>query len=103
MNTQISFNMLSSQEILTELASRIRSRRLARNLTQKGLARRSGVALGTLKKFESTGRISLGSFVRLAVALKDEAALERLLLEEEFRTLDDVLRAGRKPRRGRVT
>ena len=103
MDIQISFNMLSSQEILMELASRIRSRRLARNLTQKGLARRSGVALGTLKKFESTGRISLGSFVRLAVALKDEAALERLLLEEEFRTLDDVLRVGRKPRRGRVT
>ena len=103
MDTKISFSMLSSQEILKELSSRLRSRRLARNLTQNGLARRSGVALGTLKKFESTGHVSLASFVRLAVALKDEAALEGLLLEEEFRTLDDVLRAERKPRRGRIT
>ena len=54
MDTKISFNMLSSQEILKEISSRIRSRRLARNLTQKGLARRSGVALGTLKKFEGS-------------------------------------------------
>ena len=103
MDTKISFSMLSSQEILKELSSRLRSRRLARNLTQNGLARRSGVALGTLKKFESTGQISLASFVRLAIALKDEAALEGLLLEEEFRTLEDVLRAERKPRRGRIT
>ena len=103
MDTQLSFNMLSPQEILKEISSRLRSRRLARNLTQRGLARRSGVALGTLKKFESTGRISLASFVRLAVALKDEAAFEGLLLEEEFRTLEDVIRAERKPRRGRIT
>lgn len=103
MDTKISFNMLSSPEILTELSSRLRNRRLARNLTQKGLARRSGVALSTLKKFESTGRISLASFVRLAVALKDEVALEGLLLEEEFRTLEDVMRVERKPRRGRIT
>lgn len=103
MDIRISFSMLSSREILKELSSRLRSRRLARNLTQKGLARRSGVALGTLKKFESTGRVSLASFVRLAIALKDEAALEGLLLEEEFRTLEDVLRSERKPRRGRIT
>ena len=103
MAIKISFSMLSSREILKELSSRLRSRRLARNLTQKGLARRSGVALGTLKKFESTGRVSLASFVRLAIALKDEAALEGILLEEEFRTLEDVLRAERKPRRGRIT
>ena len=99
----MSFSMLSSREILAELSSRLRSRRLARNLTQNGLARRSGVALGTLKRFESTGRVSLASFVRLAIALKDEAALEGLLLEEEFRTLEDVLRSERKPRRGRIT
>ena len=103
MDIEMSFSMLSSQEILKDLSSRLISRRLARNLTQKGLAQRSGVALGTLKKFESTGRVSLASFVRLAIALKDEAALEGLLLEEEFRTLDDVLRAERKPRRGRIT
>lgn len=104
MDIKISFNMLSSGEILTELSARLKSRRLARNLTQNGLARRSGVSLGTLKKFERTGLISLASFVRLSLAVRDEVALEGLLLEEEFRTLDDVLKAGGKSRkRGRVT
>jgi len=94
--------MLSSDEIAAELAARLKSRRLAQNLTLEGLARRSGVALGTLKKFERTGRIALGSFIRLTVALKDEAALEKLLLEEKFDTLEDVLESGKKPKRGRI-
>lgn len=100
---KVSFNMLPSREILKELSARLKNRRLARNLTQEGLARRSGVPLGTLKKFERTGLISLASFVRLSVALRDETALEGLLLEEEFRTLNDVLGTGGRPKRGRIT
>lgn len=102
MATIVPFRMLSTQEILKELSSRLRSRRLARNLTQKGLALRSGVSLGTLKKFEHTGRISLTSFVLLVVALRDEEALEGLLLEEKFKTIEDVLNADKKPKRGRI-
>ena len=81
----------------------MRSKRLAATLTQEGLARRSGVALGTLKKFERTGAISLVSFIRLIVALGEEAALERLLGDREFETLDQVLAAPKTRRRGRLT
>lgn len=94
--------MLSSEAMAAALSARLKSRRLGRNLTLKGLARRSGVSLGTLKKFEHTGRIALLSFIRLVVALKDEAALERLLLEQRFQTLDEVLESGKKPKRGRI-
>ena len=85
-----------------ELSTRLKSRRLEQNLTLKGLARRSGVSLGTLKKFERTGQISLLSFIRLVVALKDEAALESLLLEQKFATLDEILQSAKKPKRGRI-
>ena len=90
-------------DVAADLGSRLRSKRLTRNLTQEGLARRSGVALGTLKKFERTGAISLVSFIRLIVALGEEAALERLLADREFETLDQVLTAPRTRRRGRLT
>ena len=50
---------MSSEDIATEIAVRSRDRRLAQNLTLEGLVRRSGVALGTLKKFELTGKIAL--------------------------------------------
>ncbi len=94
--------MLSPEETTLAIATRLKSRRLARMLTQQGLARRSGVALGTLKKFERSGQISLKSFVRLAIALQDEGALENLMREEEFATLDEVLQSDQKRQRGRI-
>ena len=97
-----SFSIMSFEDIAAELALRLRNRRLAQNLTLEGLARRSGVALGTLKKFERTGRIALVSFIRLAVTLNDEAALAGLLLEQKFETLDEVLQSGNRPKRGRI-
>ena len=98
----VSFSIMPSATIATELAVRVRNRRLAQNLTLEGLARRSGVALGTLKKFERTGQIALVSFIRLVITLKDEAALENLLLEQKFETLDEVLQNRKKPKRGRI-
>ena len=98
----ISIMMLSSTEIVLEMAARLKKRRLAQNLTQEGLVRRSGVPLGTLKKFERSGRISLRSFLQLAIALKDERALQNLLLEPEFKTLDDVLQSDKPAKRGRI-
>jgi len=102
MDIMISFNLMTPEDIATEIALRLRNRRLAQNLTLEGLARRSGVALGTLKKFERTGQIALVSFIRLVITLKDEAALEKILLEKKFETLDEILQSGKKPKRGRI-
>ncbi|MBL4835989.1 MAG: helix-turn-helix transcriptional regulator [Kordiimonadaceae bacterium] len=99
----MTFSMLPSEDIALELAFRVKSRRLAQSLTQEGLASRSGVPFGTLKKFERTGQISFVSFLRLAVALDDEAALENLLALQKFETLDDVLDDKKKPQRGTIT
>jgi transcriptional regulator with XRE-family HTH domain len=93
---------MSSEDIAVELALRAKNRRLAQNLTLEGLARRSGVPLGTLKKFERTGQISLVSFIRLVIALKDEAALENLLPGQKFETLDEILQSRKMPKRGRI-
>ena len=90
-------------DIAADLAKRLRTRRLARNLTQEGLARRSGVALGTLKKFERSGATSLVSFIRMVVALGEEAALEQLLADQEFETLDQLLATPKTRKRGRFT
>lgn len=102
MDTMIAFSLMTPEEITIEMALRLRNRRLAQNLTLEGLARRSGVALGTLKKFERTGQIALVSFIRLVITLKDEAALEKILLEQKFETLDEILQSGKKPKRGRI-
>lgn len=98
----MALEILSSEGVALELAMRVKSSRLAQSLTQEGLARRSGVSFGTLKKFERTGRIALVSFIRLVFALGDEAALENLLLEKKFSSLEEVLDVKTKPKRGTI-
>ena len=99
------YTLLPAPEVAADLAKRLQSRRLARNLTQAGLAARSGVPLGTLKKFERTGAISLVSFVRLVVALGEQAGLERLIEtdDRDSLTLDQMLSIPKVRKRGRIT
>lgn len=100
----VSLKLLPPPDIAAELGVRLRERRLALDLTQVGLAERSGVPVRTLRKFESTGQISLVSFIRLAMTLGDDAALNGLLQEQKrYSSIDEVLEADAKPKRGRRT
>ena len=47
------------KEINTEIAERMAQLRKRKKLSQKSLALRSGVSLGSLKRFEQTEEISL--------------------------------------------
>lgn len=65
-------------EVMKDVALRVKSKRLALNLTQEGAALRSGVSLGSLKRFESTGQISLESLLKLAHAVNSLSDFEDL-------------------------
>ena len=65
----MSFVLKSQQEVMQEIATKAKNRRLEQNLTQEGLALRSGVCLGSIKRFERTGEISLKSLIDIALAL----------------------------------
>lgn len=56
-------------DVLAELAEKHRELRKSLRLTQEDLAKRSGVSLGSLKRFERSGQISLESLVKLAHVL----------------------------------
>lgn len=84
-----------------KLARNVQERRLAMGLTQAGLASRSGVALGTLRKFERTGAASIETLLKLLMVV---GGLERLIEasapeQGEFTSIDEVLEADRKPPR----
>tara|TARA_R110002124_G_scaffold95367_2_gene239609 strand:- start:31 stop:336 length:306 start_codon:yes stop_codon:yes gene_type:complete len=99
----MTFKLSTPQEISAEMGQRLRARRLAANLTQEGLAERSGVPISTLRSFERKGAISFTSFIRLAVTLGDDAALDGLLqAHETYASLDDVLKQSKTPKRGRL-
>lgn len=79
-------------EINMLLAERIVRIRKRRKLSQTALSKKSGVSLGSLKRFEQIGEISLISFTKLAIALEIENELETLFEEVPFLSIEEVIR-----------
>ena len=78
-------------EIDADIAKRMAQLRKRRKISQKELAVRSGVSLGSLKRFEQSGEISLQSLTKLAIALEVEGELEDLFSEVPFASIEEVL------------
>ena len=78
-------------EIDTDIAKRMAQLRKRRKISQKELAVRSGVSLGSLKRFEQSGEISSQSLTKLAIALEVEGELEDLFSEVPFASIEEVL------------
>ena len=78
-------------EIDRDIAKRMAQLRKRRKISQKELAVRSGVSLGSLKRFEQSGEISLQSLTKLAIALEVEGELEDLFSEVPFASIEEVL------------
>jgi len=70
------------------LAERYRTLRKQLKMSQEEMAERSGVSLGSLKRFENTGKISLDSLLKLMHLLGRLNEFDSLLLVKE--NLDDV-------------
>ena len=62
-------SFLLPEDLARQLGEMARDRRLASNLTRKTLAARAGVPGSTIRKFETTGAMSLVGLLRLADAL----------------------------------
>ncbi len=67
------------KEVMLILATNIKSIRRANNWSQKDLSIKSGVAYGSLRKFERTGIISLESLLKLSNALGRLSEFEHIL------------------------
>ena len=66
----LSFLPPTPSEIMETLKTKFKQRRKALGYTQPELASRSGVSLGSLKRFERFGQISLESLLKLALVLE---------------------------------
>ncbi len=88
-------NLISPLDIRVSIADRFKRIRLDQNVSQEQLAERSGVSLGSLRRFESKGEISLKSLVRLAISLNRAKDFDLLFqIEEEI----DLFKPESKPR-----
>lgn len=87
---------LMPMEIQKEIARKEKARRKDKGLTQEELARRAGLSLASLRRFEQTGEISFASLVRIGSVLDDEKAFLDLFAPQEYQTMKELLNAKRR-------
>lgn len=96
----------SPEDVAHALRDRMKRRRLALNLSQAGLAERSGVNLHSLRRFEKTGLIALDSLLKIALVLGVLADFDQIaageLKSEDTRSLDEILASSKTRNRGRL-
>ncbi len=104
LSTNMDFTDFSPSDLSRGIASRVRMRRLELNLTQAALASRSGVSMGTLKRFESSGEISLKHIIMLAMALKSTDGFNLLFTSRNYASFDEAVsqKNPKKRKRGRI-
>lgn len=87
--------------LMTGVAERVKQRRLEKGWTQKALATKAGVSLGSYRRFESSGEISLRSLVMLAFALEMTDEFETLFSRKAYQSIDDIIKANQPKQRKR--
>lgn len=78
MLNKIDFKLSSPLDVAQELGRRLKDVRLSKNVRQEELAQRAGVSRLTVVHLEKTGRGSLDSFLRIALALGKSSDLAPL-------------------------
>ena len=81
----------TAEELDQKLAQRIRNIRKRRSISQEKLAVMSGVSYGSIKRFESSGQISLISLTKIAMALDIADELRNLFTQVPYKDIQEVI------------
>lgn len=85
----------TAEEMNLNLALRVRRIRKRRKISQERLSEMSGVSYGSVKRFESTGRISLLSLTKIAIALDLAEEVRNMFTEVPYLNIEEVINEGR--------
>jgi transcriptional regulator with XRE-family HTH domain len=77
-------------DFLEEIASRHKVLRKEARLSKLELAQKSGVSLGSLKRFEQTGQISFESLLKLAQVLGRLDDFEEVLKPSDLKNIEKL-------------
>ncbi len=81
----------TAEELDKKIADRVRLIRKRRSISQEKLAQLSGVSFGSVKRFETTGQISLISLTKIAMALDMADDLRHIFTEVPYRNIQEVI------------
>lgn len=98
----LNLDLKTASEICQDIAAAVKERRIALNLTQAELSRRSGVAIATLKRFEAGGTATLDTVLAIAECLNALDEFQALFPLPEGKTLDEIEAIANKRQRVRA-
>lgn len=81
----------SPMDVNMDIAKKVRARRKEKKLSQIQLSERSDVSLGSIKRFERLGEISLSSLIKIAFALGCEEDFEQLFSRKGYSSIQEVI------------
>ena len=81
----------TAEELDQKLAQRVRNIRKRRSISQERLASMSGVSYGSIKRFETSGQISLISLTKIAMALNIADDIRNLFTTVPYRDIQEVI------------
>ncbi|RAA00521.1 MULTISPECIES: helix-turn-helix domain-containing protein [Pseudomonadaceae] len=88
-------SLLTSGELPQKIDTNAREMRLAKNLSRKSLAKRTGISESTIKRFESNGQVSLDALALIATALAAKRQIAELFKHERPVSLEEIKQTGR--------
>lgn len=81
----------TAEELDQKLAQRVQNIRKRRSISQEKLASMSGVSYGSIKRFETSGQISLISLTKIAMALDIADDIRNLFTTVPYRDIQEVI------------
>lgn len=85
----------TAEELDKNLALRVRKIRKRRKISQQKLADLSGVRYGSIKRFETSGQISLLALTKIAMALDMADELRNIFSQVPYRNIQEVINESR--------
>lgn len=90
--TMISIDQKTPNEISMDIVQRLKKRRKEWHITQEELSHRSDVSLGSIKRFERTGEISLISLIKISIVLDCEDDFEALFKQKKYNSIEEIIK-----------
>lgn len=88
---EILMNARFEDVVQRDLSKRERKLRRKMKISQQEMASRSGVSLGSIKRFEQTGEISLRSLLRIAFVLGCLDDFDQVFTRKYYRSIQEVI------------
>lgn len=84
--------------VASKMAQGMTSLRLEQNITQVDLAKKSGVSLGSIKRFESKHEISLKHLLQVALVLGVLENFKTIAIKANIKSFDEMISKKKRKR-----